>query len=352
MNKRENLLAVMAGHAYSEVPVDFGLCPALEAQYYAHTGASVPYDQYYGFPWRGISSPVPTQTADFARYYPQGLAEGAQIDMWGAAHEPGSAAAFHMTRLRHPLTGNINADDIAAYPFPSFDPNDIAVQQRDVSRIHAEGLAAVGFMQMTIWETAWAIRSMEDLMADMMDEDQTAEALIARVTQTAVARAEIYAKSGADILYIGDDIGMQRSAMMSTALYKTWLWPAHKAVIEAARAINPDILVFYHSCGKVDSFIPLLIQAGIDVLNPVQPETMDFAALYQTYSDKLAFCGGIGTQSTMPNDTPDAVRRTVFERLDAANGGKKLFLTPTHLLEPDVPWANVEAYVRACKDYL
>ena len=120
------------------------------------------------------------------------------------------------------------------------------------------------------------------------------------------------------MLYLGDDIGMQRTPMMSLELYCKWLKPRLAAVIRAARDVNPDILIFYHSCGFVTPFLPHLIEAGVDVLNPVQPESMDFGAICREYGGKISFHGTIGTQTTMPFGTPQQVRETVWKHLQIA----------------------------------
>ena len=70
-------------------------------------------------------------------------------------------------------------------------------------------------MEVTIWETAWYMRGMENLMCDMISEDPMAEALLDRVTEISVTRAVSFAKAGADALFLGDDVGMQRTIMMS-----------------------------------------------------------------------------------------------------------------------------------------
>lgn len=352
MQRRENFLAMLKKKPYKRVPVEFGLCPFLENEYRKHTGSDKSYPDYFDFPWRNIPYPEPlNRGVDFTGYYPQGLAPDTEINMWGVAHEPGPASAYHMKRMRHPLMGNIDVEEIAAYPFPVFDESNFAEQKSSAEDLRSRDYISLAFLQMTIWETAWAIRGMEDLMADMMGDEPTAEILLNKVTETAVSTAKIYAKAGADVLYLGDDIGMQHSTMMSESLYTSRLLPLLKTVIDAARQVNPEIIVFYHSCGKINPFIPHLIKAGVDVLNPIQPECMSFKEIYGIYHRELSFCGTLGTQSIMPKGTPDEVRRTVFENLDIADGGKGLFITPTHLLEPDVPWANIEAYVKACQDY-
>ena len=185
----------------------------------------------------------------------------------------------------------------------------------------------------------------------MMSEDPMAEVLLDRVTNIAVQRAVSYTRAGADGLFLGDDIGMQHTIMMSEPLYRTWLQPRLKRVIDAARAVNPDVLIFYHSCGHVTELIPNLIEAGVDVLNPVQPECMDFREIHDRFGDRLSFHGTIGTQTVMPFGTPEQVRKTVFEHLKIAGRQGGLYVCPTHLLEPEVPVENIVAYVQACADY-
>ncbi|MGI5930728.1 MAG: uroporphyrinogen decarboxylase family protein [Pseudoflavonifractor sp.] len=206
-------------------------------------------------------------------------------------------------------------------------------------------------MQCTVWETSWYIRGMEPLMMDMMCDEEMAEVILDRVTQMSIQRAKLYAEAGVDILYLGDDVGMQNSLMMSEELYVTWIKPRLKQVIEAAKAIKPDIIVFYHSCGFVEPLIPHLIEAGIDVLNPIQPECMDFEEIFEKYGDQVAFHGTVGTQSVMPFGTPEEVKAVVKKNLDIAGPKGGLFVAPTHLLEPEVPWENIRAYVEVCREY-
>ena len=88
------------------------------------------------------------------------------------------------------------------------------------------------------------------------------------------------------------------------------------------------------------------------MLNPVQPECMDFAEVHAKFGDRLSFNGTIGTQTTMPFGTPDEVRETVRRNLGIAGEKGGLLCCPTHMLEPEVPWANIEAYVDAAGIYV
>jgi uroporphyrinogen decarboxylase len=353
MNKRENLLSLLRRTGYEEIPVEFNLCPSLVDEYKKHTGSDLNYTDYFEMPWEHVSDLrlQDNETEKFKKYYDFELKPGTYIDIWGVAHEPGSEAAKHMTYMRNPLRNAETAEEIENYPFPNFKNAFSDHQKEQVEKIHAQGLAACGNMQCTIWETAWYMRSMEELMMDMLAEDPKADLLLDKVTETSILRAESYARAGVDIIFLGDDIGMQRTILMSENLYVKYLKPRLKRVIDAAKAINPDVIIFYHSCGFAAPFIPHLIEAGIDVLNPVQPECMDFKDIYEKYGDKVSFHGTLGTQSTMPFGTPEEVREVVFNNLKIAGSKGGLFIAPTHLLEPEVPWENIMAYVQACKDF-
>ena len=350
MTNIDNFLSLIKRKGYEKVPVDFKTCPSLTQKFKDYVASN-------GFEYKKILVDVPDLTPvtasreDFLNYYPHSFKDGTKIDYYGVAHEPGSAAAFHMTKMYNPMSGFDSVEQVMEYPLPDYVGADPEKQIAAVNKAHAEDTVAVGNMQCTVWERAWYMRGMENLMSDMMLDDPIAEAVLDRVTDISVMRAQSYVKSGVDVLFLGDDIGMQRTIMMSEELYCEWLKPRLKRVIDAARAINPNVVVFYHSCGFVTPMIPHLIDAGIDVLDPVQPECMNFADIHAEFGDRLSFHGTIGTQTTMPFGTPDDVRREVFKNLEIAGDKGGLFVAPTHLLEPEVPVENLVAYINACRDF-
>jgi len=353
MNKCENLLSLLRRKGFDEIPVEFMLCPSLVKEYEKRTGENKEYIEYFGMPWRNIDD-LKINDHDigkYRKYYDFELKPGTFFDTWGVAHEPGSDVAKHMTYMRHPLKKAETIEQLREYPFPNYKNASAEHQKAQVEALHSKGLAAVGPMQCTIWEYSWYIRSMEELMMDMMSDDPKAEFILDEITNESICRAEAYARAGVDILLLGDDIGMQNTTMMSEELYITWIKPKLKRVITAAKAIKPDLIVFYHSCGFVTPFIHHLIDAGIDVLNPVQPECMDFNEIYSNFGDSLSFHGTIGTQTTMPFGTTEEVRKAVFANLEIAGKKGGLWVAPTHVLGPEVPWENIMEYVKACRDF-
>lgn len=351
---RENLLGLLRKQEYDWVPCEFALCESLEEQFHARENTEEDYMSFFRMPWKRLPDLLPDND-DRSRFLPYHAAGDhiklEELDEWGIGHRA-TPTSMHMTQMFCPLREADDTQAVEEYPLPTYSDASNPNLREQVEALHARGLASVGNMQCTVWETAWYIRGMESLMMDMMSEEDGAEILLDRVTEMSIQRARLYAKAGVDILYLGDDVGMQQSLMMSEELYTTWLKPRLKRVIDAAKAVKPDLIVFYHSCGYVEPLIPHLIEAGIDVLNPIQPECMDFEQIFKTYGEKLAFHGTIGTQTTMPFGTPEDVRAAVKRNLEIAGAHGRLFVAPTHLLEPEVPWENIKAYAEACGDYI
>ena len=362
MTPKDNLLKLYHRKGFENSPVGFILCESLEEEFKKRYPDALSYQDHFNFPYRIIVDPgfswnfdnldmIPEQlNYDWSKYYPKGFEYDAKIDGWGIAHED-NPNSMHMTKMHHPMKNFMSLDEMKAYPLPDYTKVDFSPLKKQMDDIHDKGLAVFVWQECTIWETAWYLRSMENLMMDMAMEDEKATWLLDQITEKACYRAEIFARQGADIIGLGDDIGMQESIMMSMDMYQQWLKPRLAKVIQAAKNVNPDILISYHSCGYIEPFIPELIEVGVDILNPVQPECMDFEEIHKNYGSQISFNGTIGTQKVMPFGTPEEVKENVLRNLNIAGEKGGLFCCPTHLLEPEVPWENIEAYVEACNNF-
>ncbi|MBI3986258.1 MAG: hypothetical protein HY343_05035 [Lentisphaerae bacterium] len=363
MNPRENLLSLYRRQRYEAAPVHFNLCPKQVETFHDKYGARSRYEEVFEFPMRVLTDPgfpwiaelegfVPQRKWDHARTYDPPIAKGARMDIWGIAHEPGGPAAQHMTHMRHPLERFDSLEQFQAYPWPDFEKADWSFLRPAIAAIQQQGLAAHVWMECTLWETAWYLRRMDLLMTDMALEDEKAAYLLDKITALACFRIRQYAEAGADIIAVGDDVGMQQSLMLSLDMYRTWLKPRLAKVIGAAKSVKPDVIIQYHSCGFIAPLIPELMEAGVDVLNPVQPECMDFAGIHAEFGHRLSFNGTLGTQTTLPFGSPAQVRDVVVRNLGIAGERGGLLCCPTHMVEPEVPWENIEAYVKACREFM
>jgi uroporphyrinogen decarboxylase len=109
---------------------------------------------------------------------------------------------------------------------------------------------------------------------------------------------------------------------------------------------------YHHCCGAIFDMIPLFIEAGVNVLNPIQTSAkgMDPVRLKKTYGKDLCFHGGIDIQQTLVTGTPDDVRAEVRSRIDTL-GPDGYILSPSHVLQPDTPPENLAAMYEEAKRY-
>ena len=348
LTPRENILKTLRREGFESVPVDFVLCKSQIEDFEERFGHK-DYETHFGLCHRSFEMNV-------QRNYKFGpdlfkrevLPESTVFDEYGIGHSKGSAAAFHMTRMHPPLKG-ADLNEILDYPYPTVSDGELENVAGRVALLREKGLASFAFMQMTVWEASWYLRSMEELMIDMMMEDEKATALLDLITKFAISKAVTYAKAGVDILSLGDDIGTQNTIMMDVGLWEIWLKPRLAKVIEAARQVKPDIIIFYHSCGHVTPFIDQLIEVGVDILNPIQPECMSFDEVHKKFGDKLSFWGTLGTQELLPFGTKEQVLETTLSRLNICGEKGGIVIGPTHMVEPEVPWENLTAITEGVK---
>ena len=348
---RENLLNTLRRKGFDYTPVDFKFCDSQVEDFKKRFGHD-DYRTYLGMSHREVEVPLIRNYSDpRALFLRETLPVDIEFDEYGIGHSKGSEFAFHMTRMHHPLKGCTDPKEIENYPLPEVDKSKLPEFAAQVKKIHDQGLAAFGFMQMTIWEASWYLRSMEELMIDMMMGDEKAALLLDRITEYSASKARAYVECGVDILSLGDDIGTQIAPMIDVGMWEEWLKPRLIKVIQDARKIKPDVLIFYHSCGFVEPFIEGLIDAGVDILNPVQPECMNANDVIKKYGDRISFWGTVGTQQLLPFGKPEEVRETVLATLKAAGKRGGICIGPTHLVEPEVPWENLLALRDAAAEY-
>lgn len=208
----------------------------------------------------------------------------------------------------------------------------------------------VGVTVTTIFETAWALRGYEQMLVDLALNPDLADAVMEIPYQYHLTAAKKLTEMGVDMIWLGDDIGAQEAMIISPRMWRKFLKPRMANLISELKAINPQVKVAYHSDGSIYPIIPDLIEIGLDVLNPIQPASMDPAKLKRDYGDKLCFWGSIDEQHTLPFGTPADVRKEVQTRLETIGKNGGLIIGPTHHVQLDTPMQNFWAMVNAIKE--
>jgi uroporphyrinogen decarboxylase len=353
MTPRERVLTAMRRSGQPDrcpFEISWGaFTPGLMATYRNQTGSGLEPCEYFDFDTRSVDLVPTRKQTDFRLCYASPLPDTVMFDEWGVGMMAGSTEHFVEFKY-HPLEGCETPEQVRDFAWPDVDAGyrfePLAAR---VAEYQQRGYAVTGELYQTIFEMAWLLRGMENLLMDFYSEPEIAHAICERLTELRVRQAVRYAEMGVDVLRLGDDVGTQTGPMIGLDVYRTFLKERTRRIIDAAKRVKPDLLVFMHCDGKVDQFIPEFLDIGVDILNPVQPECNDLVAIGRQYGDQISFWGGIGTQTTMPFGTPEEVRKKVLEVQAALGGRGGLLLAPTHILEPEVPWKNVEAFVAAAK---
>jgi len=246
------------------------------------------------------------------------------------------------------------AEQLAAAPLPHFSAKQAKGLAAEVDALHARGLAVMGtppHLGGELFETAWRLRGWTQFMLDLKLNPELAHTLLDQITAMAVATALTLARAEVDILGLDDDVGAPAHMLIGPATWRRFLKPRLETIIRAGRAVNPELKIFYHSDGYIEPIIPELVEIGVDVLHPVQPDVMDPGRLKVRYGDRLAFWGTVGTQGTWGAPNAAAIRAEVRERIATVGKGGGLIIGPAYDLEPRIPWENIVAFFEAVEEF-
>lgn len=274
---------------------------------------------------------------------------------WGVGYIPTVSKDprhAHLLGFVYPMRSLKTVEELKEYSFSDYEANyRYKHLGEQVEKIHKKELCATAMMPMTIFEVSWQLRGMENLFFDFVENKPFAKYLLDHIAEMRRFMIRRFAEARVDHIHLGDDMGTQRGMLISLDMWREWFKERMRSIILVAKRINPEVIVSYHSDGNIEKIIPELIEIGIEVLNPVQPEAMNPAKLKRRYGDQLAFWGTMGGQTTMPFGTPEEVKNEVKKRIETVGRGGGLLIAPGHMLEPEVPWENILAFFEAVEEH-
>ena len=233
-------------------------------------------------------------------------------------------------------------DDLGEHPWP--DPHDPHLLDEARRTIAGDGgqhfiVPNLGFC---LFERAWSLRGFGQFLMDLILAPAFVEELLDRITGVQVALARRFVSLGVDGGYFGDDYGAQKGMLFSPKMWRAFFKPRLDRIFAAFREAGLPIIL--HSDGDIAAILPDLVEIGVTMLNPVQPEVLDHAWLKQTFGDRLAFYGGLSQQTVLSRGTPADVRAAVAECAHAlAADGTGLLIGPSHRMTSEIPLENVDA---------
>jgi uroporphyrinogen decarboxylase len=272
------------------------------------------------------------------------LGQGLYRDEWNVVYKLGATGDFvHV--VGRPLD---DSDAFNSYEFPDLDADGrFDRAEKDVK--NNKGFAIAAFMQMTFFEfAAQFLRGFEKFIHDMYTNPTFANNLLDTILKFRMAQAKRFVEMGVDIVRLGDDIGMQTGMMIGPKVWREFL----KGRVEQVARISKKngVAVLYHSDGDIREVIPDLIEIGVDILDPIQPDCMNPAEIKEHYGDKLTLHGGISVQETLPFGSEETVGQEAARRIKDCGFGGGYILAPSNRITPDVPLRNVVALYETAKN--
>ena len=354
MTSRERVLAAMNRDMPDRVPRGgLGFTP-ISLETFKRNAGGVSPEEYFKADVRGIGYAQSRNPADYRKYF-AGMGidmDRLEIDDFGVGHVKSANTQWHYTHFTSPLRDSDDLNDFIDYPLPDFhEPYRSEHFARQAAEHHARGFAVSGHMEMTLFEKAWQIRGFEKFLADMHERPDIIDCLFDRILAFRIQGAELYAAADVDLLSLGDDVSMQTGMLISPALWRRYLKPRMARIIGAARRVKPGIHVMYHSDGNPSAIYDELLEIGVTVLNPIQPECVDPARVKAEYGDRAAFWGAIGIQYTLPFGSVGDVRNEVKLRMETIGKNGGYIIAPTHVIAPEVPWENLKALKDAIDEF-
>lgn len=296
---------------------------------------------------RALSQDMLLTSVGWANSYYQG--EGNYRDEWGinwrnVEYTTTFGKGKYTEIDSHPLA---SAEDVISYKPPDPNRDSLYVEAEHVIKNFKKDYFIVGVTVTTIFETAWALRGLEELLMDFIADPDLSEAILAIPYHYHLQAAKRLVEMGVDMIWLGDDVGMQTGMLISPDIWRKYLKPKMAVFIQELKGINKEVKIAYHSDGDIRPIIPDLIEIGLDVLNPIQPSSMDPGEINRQFGERLSFWGTIDEQRTLPFGAPGEVRKEVLNRLEEVGKGGGLIIGPTHHVQLDTPLENFYAMVEA-----
>jgi uroporphyrinogen decarboxylase len=197
----------------------------------------------------------------------------------------------------------------------------------------------------SLFERAWTLRGMEQLLIDMLEAPQFVDELFDAITAFNLSILDEVLSSDIDGVKFGDDWGQQKGLIFGRPLWQRFIKPRIVQMYGAVKRAGKAVLI--HCCGQVQQLFPELIEAGLDVFNPFQPEVMDPNEMKQQFGSRLTFLGGVSVQQLLPFGRPQEIRDEVRRLMDRVGAGGGYIIAPSHDMPGDIPLENLLAFVEA-----
>jgi uroporphyrinogen decarboxylase len=302
-----------------------------------------------GSGWLAGGVGLMTNGIEKEKYYDTAqIPQNAFFDPWGICNVPWETDPTFEYFI-NPLKNIKTLRDIENYPCPKIDEKSLELVGREVREIRDSGRMSSSYSG-SLYEWCWNLRGQEEFMTDLYDHPEYVEALTEKVSEFTKILALATVRAGADVLAFYDDAGMQTALQISPVHWRKYIKPGWKKIWEAVKRENSESIIFLHSCGCIEEIIPDLIEIGLDVLHPIQPETMDVYKICEKFGGDIAFWGTVSSQRTIPFGSRQEISDEIKARVEKIGKKGGFVLSPANIMGPEVPFDNISAFAEAAEE--
>jgi len=353
MTSHERVMTALSPQRPYRPPLNYYGTPETTQKLLSHLGLESAEDLlcYFGADMRYVA---PRYVGPDAFSGASGFATGG-VDMWGIGWKTASnASCTYYEPVDHPLAQAKTVKEIEEYRWPKIDWLSVAHVRNDVRRFNQAERKAIVLPTGSFFEIAWAMRGFEQFLMDMIQRPEIADAILDRVTMLCkeiTTRALEEADGTIDIVWSAGDVGMQTGMIFSPELWRERIKPFHRELIEPFKKMG--LTTRYHTDGAVVPIIDDLIGMGLDLLDPIQPDTpgMDPENLSRLFQGRISFYGGVNTQTLLPFGTPAEIEREVLKLINVLGQSGGYIVAASNAVQPDVPIENILTLYRTAREY-
>ena len=346
MTSKERLLTALSHEEPDRVPVDLWITPEVERLLMEETGQEDPFDMRVSLGHDCLMSIAGIVASFYLSDDPT------YVDPWGITWRQvqyAGGAGSYTEIASHPLSGD--DEKLLDYKPPDPEKPEQYKEAELLVRRFGKTHGIVGGVLGAVFEGPWYLRGMMQFLQDLVINKDYAHQLMDTVMEFHLKAGLRLIDIGCDLILAGDDVGTQDRMLISPDMCREFVKPRYAKLLGEFRNANPAIKIAAHICGYVEPIIDDLIEVGLDILNPVQPLSMDPARLKRRFGKRLSFWGGVDDQKVIPFGTPLEVEQEVGLRVSQLAPGGGFILCSSHNVQPTTPVENIRAFYRAYKRF-
>lgn len=356
MEPREKILRVIARERVECIPCDFWGTQEVIEMLKEHLGVESDIELWKSLGIDKIVNLTPSVLWVPVSHHYVGPPLPPDRDIWGVRYGrktylEGKASYWEI--VESPLASLNTVEEIkASYVFPKVEWFDFSSIPRECETYRGYAIECGYMSPLYVYTT---IRGLERAYIDFVENPEYTHFVLGRIVDFLYAFHERLFEAGKgciDIAEVTDDLGTQRGLVMSIKMIEEFLVPHYRRLIGLTKSFG--IRVFHHDDGAIREVIPLLVDLGIEILNPIQWRLpgMDPRKLKEDFGKVLCFHGGVDNQETLPFGSPQDVEKEVCFLLSTlASDGTGFIVAPCHNIQPVTPVENIVALYRAVHHY-